>query len=178
MRLFSNENVLKSLLKCGRRQRIKELITKSFHYSVQEVLVCSKAFLKEISFNWSKLFDYTWNPISLLLSLYSHWMSNFQPSSSASEGDMWLYALHDKYFPASDRLKVIDNVLVVWLPSLDVCKERKRQKRKQKNNFSTILYFLPLPFVVPLHKNQLFITLHSRLPLEKKRPTKKTTIYS
>ena len=54
---------------------------------------------------------------------YLHWMSNFQPSSSASEGDMWLYALHDKYFPASERLKVIDNVLVVWLPSLDVCKE-------------------------------------------------------
>lgn len=56
---------------------------------------------------------------------YSHWMSNFQPSSSASDGDMWLYALHDKYFPASARLKVIDNVLVVWLPSLDVCNETK-----------------------------------------------------
>lgn len=55
---------------------------------------------------------------------YSHWMSNFQPSSSASDGDIWLYALHDKYFPASARLKVIDNVLVVWLPSLEVCNEK------------------------------------------------------
>lgn len=59
--------------------------------------------------------------------LYSHWMSNFQPSSSASEGDIWLYALHDKYFPASERLSVIDNVLVVWFPSLDVCGKSKRE---------------------------------------------------
>lgn len=60
-----------------------------------------------------------------LLLWYSHWMSNLQPSSSASEGDIWLYALHDKYFPASERLSVIDNVLVVWFPSLDVWGARR-----------------------------------------------------
>lgn len=62
-------------------------------------------------------------------------MSNLQPSSSASEGDMWLYALHDKYLPASERFRVIDNVLVVWLPSLDVCKIRKQTELESKLNF-------------------------------------------
>lgn len=70
--------------------------------------------------------------------LYSHWMSNFQPSSSASEGDIWLYALHDKYFPASERLSVIDNVLVVWFPSLDVC-----GKSERKFIFFSIFFSLP-----------------------------------
>lgn len=48
-------------------------------------------------------------------------MSNFQPSSNGSDGTAWLYALHERYLPASDLLNVIDKVLVVWLPSLDVC---------------------------------------------------------
>lgn len=89
----------------------------SISFTLEDFCVCFQAFKID------KLpvpNDIAWLYLKTIF-LYSHWMSNFQPSSSASEGDMWLYALHDKYFPASERLKVIDNVLVVWLPSLDVC---------------------------------------------------------
>lgn len=95
--------------------------------------------------DFTKLFDYTWK---VFFRHYSHWMSNLQPSSSASEGDMWLYALHDKYFPASERLSVIDNVLVVWLPSLDVCNKRRREKKFNLERYQ----------IFPA--NQLFNTQH------------------
>lgn len=70
-------------------------------------------------------------------------MSNLQPSSRASVADMWLYALHDKYFPASERLNVIDNVLVVWLPSLDVC--QGEEKKKSENILIRKLKFCTEP---------------------------------
>lgn len=82
--------------------------------------------------------------------MYLHWMSNFQPSSSTSDGDMWLYALHDKYFPASVRLRTIDNVLVVRLPSLDVYRrEVKREKNQIKFPFfSKVLLLLLMYFSI------------------------------
>lgn len=96
--------------------------------------------------------------------MYLHWMSNFQPSSSTSDGDMWLYALHDKYFPASVRLRTIDNVLVVRLPSLDVYgREVKRGKNQIKFPFSVkcccCLYFFPFIFL-PLPPSS-YISLHT-----------------
>lgn len=85
---------------------------------------------------------------------YSHWMSNFQPSSSASVGDMWLYALHDKYFPASERLKVIDNVLVVWLPSLDVCKTKQIKFHFYSISILLLFFFQPHRSEQTFHRNQ------------------------
>lgn len=66
------------------------------------------------------------------IELHLHCISNLHPSSNASDGTAWLYALHDKYLPASERLNVVDNVLVVWLPSLDVCKKNKNILIKNK----------------------------------------------
>lgn len=48
-------------------------------------------------------------------------MSNRHPSSKVSDCIAGLKARHNRYRPESALLSVIDNVLVVWLPSVDNC---------------------------------------------------------
>lgn len=57
---------------------------------------------------------------------YLHCISSFQPSSRPSFWKIVFLAWQERYFPASSLSTMSDNVLVVVLPSFEVCGRKKK----------------------------------------------------
>lgn len=68
-------------------------------------------------------------------------MSRRHRSSRTLAGTAWLYARHERYLLASECERTMLNVLVVWLPSLDVCGARVTNVRRRVINYYNFYYW-------------------------------------